>query len=59
MQRLLVMFQCMNAKRRREGGKNQVKYYGRSREVARFNPRLPCSLQSQLALAEPDFICFL
>lgn len=25
MQRFLVMFQCMNAKRRREGGKNQVK----------------------------------
>lgn len=38
MQRFLVMFQCMNAKRRREGGKNQVKYYGMSRKAAGFNP---------------------
>lgn len=58
MQRFPVLFQCMNAKRR-EGGKNQVKYYGRSRKVTRFNPQLPCSLPSQLALAEPGSICFL
>lgn len=50
MQRFLVMFQCMNAKRGGEGGKNQIKYYGRSRKVVDFNPRLPCSPPSHLHL---------
>lgn len=43
----------------KEGGKNQVQYYGRLQEIDCFNPQLSCSQPSPLALTELDFICLL
>lgn len=40
----------------KEGGKNQVQYYGRPQKIDCINPQLFCS---PLALTELDFICLL